>query len=79
MSKGVLTGTDPTSASLGVTRSVVDNELVYFTTATLTGTDPYNLTGLYRGMNGTTPAAHPTGAPFARLEARSSATTSRPG
>ena len=68
MSKGVLTGTDPTSASLGVTRSVVDNELVSFTTATLTGTDAYNLTGLYRGMNGTTPAAHATGAPFARLD-----------
>ena len=68
MSKGVLTGTDPTSASLGVTRSVVDNELVSFTTATLTGTDAYNLTGLYRGMNGTTPAAHGTGAPFARLD-----------
>ena len=68
MSKGVLTGTDPTSASLGVTRSVVDNELVSFTTATLAAANQYALTGLYRGMNGSTPAAHATGAPFARLD-----------
>ena len=31
MSSGVLTGVDPTSASLGVTLSLVDNELVSFT------------------------------------------------
>ena len=61
MSSGVLTGVDPTSASLGVTRSLVDNELVSFTDATLTAANAYNLTGLYRGMNGTTPAAHATG------------------
>ena len=68
MSKGVLTGTDPTSASLGFTRSVVDNELVSFTTATLTAASHYAVTGLYRGMNSSTPAAHATGAPFARLD-----------
>ena len=68
MSVGTLTGTDPTSASLGVTLSLVDNELVSFTTATLTATSQYNLTALYRGMNGSAPAAHPTGSPFARLD-----------
>ena len=68
MSQGVLTGTDPTSASLGVTRCVVDNELVSFTNATLTAANAYALTALYRGMNGTSPAAHGTGSPFARLD-----------
>ena len=68
MSSGVLTGIDPTSASLGVTLSLVDNELVSFTDATLTATSAYDLTGLYRGMNGSAPAAHATGAPFARLD-----------
>ena len=56
---------------LGLARrhpSVVDNELVSFTNATLTAASAYNLTGLYRGMSGSTPAAHATGAPFARLD-----------
>ena len=68
MSSGTLTGTDPTSASLGVTRSLVDNELVSFTNATLSAANSYNLTGLYRGLSGTSPAAHSTGASFARLD-----------
>jgi hypothetical protein len=68
MSSGVLAGVDPTSASLGVTLSLVDNELVSFTDATLTATSAYALTGLYRGMSGSAPAPHATGAPFARLD-----------
>ena len=39
-----------------------------FTNATLTAANAYELTALYRGMNGTRPAAHGTGAPFARLD-----------
>jgi hypothetical protein len=68
MSGGTLAGADPTSASLGVTRSLIENELISFTDATLTAANQYNLTALYRGMNSTTPAAHATGAPFARLD-----------
>ena len=78
MSGGTLTNTDPTSASLGVTLSLVDNELVSFTTATLTATDHYALTGLYRGLNGSAPAAHSTGAPFARLDSAALATYNIP-
>ena len=78
MSAGVLTNVDATSASLGVTLSLVDNELVSFTTATLTATSQYNLTGLYRGMNGTTPAAHSTGGAFARLDQNALATYNIP-
>ena len=37
-----------------------------FASATLTTTTIRMRTGLSRGLNGTTPAAHPTGAPFAR-------------
>ena len=68
MSGGTLLGVDPGSASLGVTRSVIENELVSFTNATLTAANAYNLTGLYRGLNGSTPTAHATGVPFARLD-----------
>jgi hypothetical protein len=68
MSSGVLAGVDPTSASLGVTMSLIDNELISFTDATLTAANAYNLTGLYRGMSGSAPAAHATGSPFARLD-----------
>ncbi len=39
-----------------------------YETATLTGANAYNLTGLQRGYAGTTPAAHSSGAPFARLD-----------
>jgi hypothetical protein len=68
MSAGSLSNVDPTSASLGVTRSLVDNELVSYTNATLTAANAYALTGLYRGLNGTAPAAHSTGSFFARLD-----------
>ena len=78
MSSGVLANVDPTSASLGVTLSLVDNELVSFTDATLTATSAYDLTGLYRGMSGSAPAAHATGAPFARLDSSVLATYTIP-
>jgi len=67
-SGGALTGTSQVSAQQGATRSLVDGELVAYESATLTGTDAYNLTGLQRGLYGTAPAAHSSGAPFARLD-----------
>ncbi len=67
-SAGVLSGTSQTSAEQGSTRSLVDDELFAYESATLTGTNAYNLTGLQRGLYGTTPAAHASGSPFARLD-----------
>jgi hypothetical protein len=56
------------AAAAGATLCIVDNELLSFETATLSGTNNYNLTTLYRGLYGTTPATHSTAAPFARLD-----------
>jgi hypothetical protein len=68
-SAGVLSGTSLGSAQQGVTRALVDNEMLAYESATLTGANAYNLTGLQRGLDGTPPAAHALGAPFARLDA----------
>jgi hypothetical protein len=68
MSGGALTGTSAASAQAGATLSLVDNELIAYETAALTGTNAYNLTGLQRGFADTSPAAHSTGAAFARLD-----------
>jgi hypothetical protein len=67
-SAGTLTTSTPTSALAGQTLCLVDDELVGFTTATLTAAYKYNLGGLPRGLYGTLPAAHAAGAPFARLD-----------
>lgn len=50
------------------TVSVVDNEVIAYETATLTGASAYNLTTLARGAYGSTIAAHSAGAPFMRLD-----------
>ena len=67
-SAGALSGTTQTGAEQGVTLALVDNELLAYADATLTGVNAYNLTGLARGLDGTNPAAHATGAAFARLD-----------
>jgi hypothetical protein len=67
-SGGVLSGTSAASAQAGATLSLVDGELLAYETATLTGANAYNLTGLARGLQGSTAAAHVSGAPFARLD-----------
>ena len=67
-SAGTLSGTSQTGARQGGTQSLVDGELLAYQSATLTGTDAYNLTGLQRGLYGTAAAAHKSGAPFARLD-----------
>jgi hypothetical protein len=67
-SGGVLSGTSAASAQAGATLSLVDGELLAYETATLTGAYAYNLMGLQRGLDGSTPAAHSTGAAFARLD-----------
>jgi Putative phage tail protein len=67
-SGGMLPNATQADAQNGLTLCLVDNELLAYGTATLTGADAYDLTYLYRGLYGTTPAAHFTGAPFARLD-----------
>lgn len=59
--------TDATAQS-GGNLSLVNSELICFATATLTGSNTYNLTRMQRGMYGTTAALHTTGASFAQLD-----------
>jgi Putative phage tail protein len=67
-SGGQLANATNADAQNGVTLCLVDNELLAYATATLTGTNAYNLTYLYRGLYGTAATAHSNGAPFARLD-----------
>jgi Putative phage tail protein len=63
-----LGGTSQSAAQAGATLSLVDQELFAYASATLTGDRTYNLTGLARGLSGSSAAAHSTGALFARLD-----------
>jgi hypothetical protein len=63
-----LSGTSQAAAQQGATLSLVGNELLAYETATLTATNAYNLSGLARGLGGTTPASHASGSGFARLD-----------
>ena len=76
-SSGTLTGTTMASAQAGATLSLVDNELLAFETATLTGTDAYDLTGLARALGGTTAPIIRPARPSPGSMARSSNTICR--
>jgi len=67
-SQGTLDSVTPADAAAGQTLCYCDGELLAFTTATLTAPYCYALTGLYRGLYGTTAGAHASGAQFARLD-----------
>ena len=67
-SGGTLLSGTSIDAQNGVTLCLVDNELLAYQNAALTGTNAYNLTTLYRGMYGTAPATHSSGAPFVRVD-----------
>jgi hypothetical protein len=67
-SGGVLSSGTVLDAQLGNTLCIVGSELLTYTTATLASANTYSLTALYRGLYGTTAAAHAPGAPFARLD-----------
>ena len=67
-SGGTLSGTSQAAAQQGATLSIVDNEFLGYEVATLTTGFAYNLTGLARGLGGSSPTAHSSGAPFARLD-----------
>ena len=67
-SAGVLNGATDAAAQAGVTLALVDNELLAYANATLSGANAYNLTRMQRGMFGSAGAAHAVGASFARLD-----------
>ncbi len=67
-SGATLGGTSQTSAKAGATVSLVNSELIAYETATLTGTSDYDLTGLARGLSGTSGAYHSTGTAFNRID-----------
>lgn len=68
--------TDATSgdAAAGVTLMYIAPEgsnvaeYLSYTSATLTGSFAYDVQGMYRGLHGSTPGAHGSGAKFARLD-----------
>ena len=68
-SGGELTSASRLEADASASLCLVDEELIAFETATLTGPSQYALTGyLRRGQFGTAIAAHATGAPFVRID-----------
>jgi Putative phage tail protein len=69
-SGGQLSSANDLDAQNGVTLCLINDstpELLSYATATLTGTNTYNLTYLYRGLDGTSGVAHASGAPFVHL------------
>jgi hypothetical protein len=69
MSNGVLTSAANAAADQGATLCLVDNELVCFSTATLTQANRYDLTGyIRRGYLGTPISLHGVTAPLVRLD-----------
>ena len=67
-SGGQLANATNSDAQNAVTLCLVDDELLAYGSAILTGTNAYNLTYLYRGLYGTVAAAHSIGAPFIRVD-----------
>jgi hypothetical protein len=67
-SDGSLSGTSQAGAQAGATMSLVDSELLAYETATLTGSDSYNLTGLARALGASIAVSHSSGAQFFRID-----------
>ena len=63
----ILSGT-PLDAEQMTTACWVDGEYLGYATATLSGTNRYELSDLVRGGYGSTPAAHTLGSPFVRID-----------
>ncbi len=68
VSGGTLTGTDANGLAAFATASLVGDEIVAFQTATLAGSNAYNLTTLRRGGYGSADAAHAVGERFLLLD-----------
>lgn len=67
-SSGLLSSVSSTDAALNASICYVGGELLSYTTATLTGTNAYTLTDLYRGQYQTTSPSHASGTPFSLLD-----------
>lgn len=67
-SLGALDGGTAAEMNAAATLAIIDGELISYQRATLTGAYAYNLSPLRRGLNGTAPAAHASGATFVRLD-----------
>ncbi len=67
-SGGQLSTATTADAQNGLTLCLIDEELIAYGTSTLSGTNSYDLAYLNRGLYGTTPTGHSTGAAFARLD-----------
>jgi hypothetical protein len=68
-SGGVLTSASTAAADASSTLCLIDNELISFSTATLTNPSRYTLSGyMRRGVLNSTIAAHAVGAPITRLD-----------
>jgi hypothetical protein len=67
-SLGQLGSATATGNDAGATLSLVGSEVISYRDATLTGANRYNLTMLHRGLYGTAPASHSSGASFVRLD-----------
>ncbi len=70
-SGGTLLSGSTIDAQNGVTLCFINDsspEFFSYETAALTGTNAYNLTTLYRGLFGTSPAAHSRGTQFVRVD-----------
>ena len=66
-SSGALISTTAANAAGGATCAYIGGEYISFTTATLTGLNTYDLTGLYRGQFGVSPMTIPSGSSFVLL------------
>jgi hypothetical protein len=64
----LLSGSNADAVS-GITLTAVGQEYLAYTTATLTGTNAYNLTLVNRGLYSTNPASHASGSAWARIDA----------
>lgn len=67
-SAGTLASVTAAQMNAGGTLALIDSELVAYQNATLTAANKYDLAPLRRGLYGTTPAAHSSGARFVRLD-----------
>jgi hypothetical protein len=67
-SLGTIAGGTAAEMNAGATLSLVGSELISYQDATLTGPHQYDLSPLRRGLYGTVPASHSSGARFVRLD-----------
>jgi hypothetical protein len=67
-SNGALTSATASDAENGITLCIVDHELLTYTTAALTALNAYALSGLARGVYGSSVSSHVSGSAFTRLD-----------